>query len=200
MPEMKTSTSSSRRARTFKSEFSARLLCRPLARLLVHRDGQLDAHLRVHVADEPALGVGQTEAAQADLGPVLSLGRNLELDLPAFDRRRGHLTAEERDAKRHRDHNPEVLALAREDRVRRNLDGRAQPGHAEHGALLHARGHLDLDPAASWQFDRSARSAVDLGQAHRDGRFDIELWRLLPGTPAAAAGGRAEDVAADASP
>src|SRR5215471_10694362 len=88
MPEMKTSGSSSRRARGVSliqrpprnhggaSDFvgiSDRLLCRPLARALVHGDGQLDAHLRVHVADRTAFGVGEAETAETDLRPILRL-------------------------------------------------------------------------------------------------------------------------------
>src|SRR2546430_15846128 len=85
MPEMKTSGSSSLRPR-IKLRCSDRLLCRPLARPLVHRDGKLDAHLRVHVARRSPLRVGQPQALQADLRSVLRIGRDRELDLPPFDR------------------------------------------------------------------------------------------------------------------
>src|SRR2546427_7851073 len=88
MPEIKTSGSSSRRGRTvtLNSRLSDRLLCRPLACLLVHRDRELNAHLRVHVARRATFRVGQPEATQADLGPVLGLCRDRELDLAALDR------------------------------------------------------------------------------------------------------------------
>src|SRR2546430_11375900 len=85
MPEMKTSGSSSLRPR-INLRCSDRLLCRPLARQLVHRDGKLNAHLRVHVARRSAFRVGQPEAFQADLRSVLGLGRDRELDLSTLDR------------------------------------------------------------------------------------------------------------------
>src|SRR4029077_9852110 len=101
MPEMKTSGSSTRRAR-IRRRFSAGLLCRPMARVLVHRDRELDAHLCVHLARRSALRVGQAAAAQADRGLVLGLGRDIELDLADLAGLRSYLAALQRNLDRHR--------------------------------------------------------------------------------------------------
>src|SRR5207302_10222535 len=169
------------------------LLRRPLARRLVHRNGQLDAHLRIHVADRAPLRIGQAQTAQPDLGAVLRLGRHLELDLAALDRRRGDLAPIQRDAQRHRNRHSQVLAFAREDRIRCNLDGRPKTRHPKHRAFLHARRHLDLDAPAAGQLHRPAGAGEELGEADCDRQLDID-W-LLAHTPPRVAEDRPEDVA-----
>src|SRR5207302_8429014 len=59
------------------------LLCRPLARALVHRHGQLHADVGVHVSRRPSSGVWQAEPPQPALGAVLRLWRDIGVALPA---------------------------------------------------------------------------------------------------------------------
>src|SRR5438067_13385616 len=95
--------------------------------------------------------------------------------------------------KRDGDHDADILALAREDRIRRHLHRCPQPGHAENRPLLDPGGDFDLDPAPAWQLHSAARAAIDLGEADRDGRLHSNraLARLLAPAP----GGAARDLA-----
>ncbi len=103
--------------------------------------------------------------------------------------------------KRDGDHDADILALAREDRIRRHLHRCPQPGHAENRPLFDPGGDFDLDPAPAWQLHSAARAAIDLGEADRDGSLHINrpLGRLLARAPAGVAEDRAEDVAESAA-
>ena len=94
---------------------------------------------------------------------------------------------------RHRNRHAQILALAREDRVRRDLDRRSKPRHAQDRAFFHAGRHLDLDAPAPWQLNGPAGAGVELGEADRDRQFHVD-W-LLANTAARVAEDRAEDIA-----
>src|SRR5260370_3663885 len=77
------------------------------------------------------------------------------------------------------------------------LDGGEETGHAQDRSRLDSGRHPALDPPSAWQLDGSARAAIHLSQAHRDGRFDVD--RLRSRSAARVAEDRAEDVADAAS-
>src|SRR5581483_3229900 len=183
--------------------------------------GQHDADRDVEVA-RPADPARHPLPREPDGPSVLRLGRDAERDA-SFQRRKGHLGAKERFVHRDRQLHPQVVAIAREDRVRPHahleiqvtarpaiLSGAALAGEADALSVADARRDLHRErartPVLVRDLDRSLAALEGLCQrdlelglevdARRDARASsgTSAEEILRGESAAAAEERLEEI------